>query len=73
MKALLRADSAAVAWDPDKKNWRVRIQVGEEIIKRPYDRKLPKDAPDDDLRTAAVETAHAEGYEVNAATVSITR
>jgi hypothetical protein len=73
MKAFIRADSATVAWDTDKKNWRIRIQIGEEIIKRPCDRKLSRDAADDVLRSAAVETAHAEGYEVAPETITVAR
>lgn len=71
---MMKADSASVNWDPDKKAWRVRIQVGEEVIKRPASgHKLPRDAADEVLRTAAVETALADGYEIDAAAVAIVR
>ncbi|HEY1341816.1 MAG TPA: hypothetical protein VGF59_30095 [Bryobacteraceae bacterium] len=69
---LLRADSAKVQWDADKKRWLVRIQVGEEVIRRP----LPKDAQDGNdeaLRATAVQTAKDEGYEVAPETVAIDR
>ncbi len=70
---MLKADSAAVTWDADKKTWRVRIQVGEEIIKRPCDKKARQDADDSTLRTLAVQTAQDEGYQVDPAQVSIQR
>jgi hypothetical protein len=71
---MIKADSAAVAWDPQKKTWRVRIQIGEEIIKRPASgRKVPREAADDMLRTLAVSTARDDGYELDAASVSIAR
>jgi hypothetical protein len=71
---MMRADKASVVWDADKKVWRVRIQVGEEVIKRPCtDRKMSREAGDDVLRSAAVETAHADGYELEPASVAIER
>ena len=37
---MIKADSADVHWDPQKKTWRVRIRFGGEVIKRPVeDRK----------------------------------
>ena len=66
------ADKAQVAWDAGKKVWRVRIQIGEEVIKRPAG-KTPADAGDDALRTLAVKTAEDEGYELDPAQVTITR
>jgi hypothetical protein len=71
---MIKADSAAILWDPQKKTWRVRIQIGEEVIKRPAgDRKIPHDIPDDKLRTLAVETAAGDGYDLDAAAVTIAR
>jgi hypothetical protein len=71
---MMKADSASVIWDPEKKLWRVRIQSGEEVIKRTCsDRKLSRDAADDLLRSAAIETAHADGYEIEPGAVSIQR
>src|SRR5260370_523315 len=32
---MLRADHASVGWNPEKKRWEVRIQVGGEVMKRP--------------------------------------
>jgi hypothetical protein len=58
--------------DPAKKQWHVRLQIGEEVIKRAL-AKTPQDAPEDVLRSRAVETAKDEGYEVDAAQVAIQR
>jgi hypothetical protein len=66
------ADKAQVAWDSDKKVWRVRIQIGEEVIKR-LAGKTPADAADDALRSLAVEIATDEGYGLDPAQVTITR
>ena len=71
--ALIKADRAVVSWDAQKKAWRVRIQVGEEIIKRPCDSKVRRDATDEALRTLALETARADGYELQAGSVAIER
>jgi hypothetical protein len=69
---MLRADSARVQWDPDKKRWHVDIQIGAEVIKRP----CPKGVPGGDeeaLRAMAVATAKDEGYDLDAAQVAIQR
>ena len=69
---MLKAEKATVNWDPAKKEWHVRVQIGEEVIKRPLS-KTPRDASEDVLRSQAVETALDEGYEVDAAQVVIQR
>ena len=69
---MIRADEAKVQWNPDKKQWQVVIQVGAEVIRRPCP-KNPRDAADDALRTFALETAKDEGYDLDAAHVSIVR
>ena len=68
---MMRADKAKVQWNPDKKKWHVVIEVGAEVIKRWADR--PKDAAEEALRTAAVETAKDEGYDLEAANVLVER
>lgn len=71
---MTKADKAVVMWDADKKTWRVRIQVGEEVIKRPAaGKKLGHDAAEETLRMAAIDTAHADGYEIDPAAVTIAR
>lgn len=69
---MLKAEKATVNWDPAKKQWHVRVQIGEEVIKRALS-KTPHDASEDVLRSRAVETAKDEGYDVDAAQVAITR
>jgi hypothetical protein len=67
---MLSADSAQVNWDTQKKHWSVRVKVGEEVIRRSIP-KVPQGAADDVLRSAAVETAKADGYQVDPAKVAI--
>jgi len=69
---MVRASSANVDWNAKDKKWHVHLQVGAEVIKRP----LPnsgQDANDDALRSAAVETAKNEGYDVAPDKVAIVR
>jgi len=66
-----KATKATVDWDKDKNHWRVRVQVGEEVIKRTLP-DVPQNASDDVLRSKAVEDAHDEGYEVDPGSVVIT-
>ena len=65
----MRADRAEVSWDAGKSKWMVRIAVGEEVIRRYCD--LPKNADQKDLRVAAEKTLHDEGYEIDAAAISV--
>jgi len=69
---MLKADKATVDWDHGKKQWHVRVQIGEEVIKRAL-AKTPQDASDDTLRSKALEEAKEEGYEVDSAQVAIVR
>ncbi len=69
---MIRADSAKVGWDSDKKRWLVRIQIGEEVIRRPLAKKS-QDASEEDLRSQAVQTAKDDGYEVDPAKVVVQR
>ena len=69
---MLRADNAKVQWDSAKKQWHVDIQVGAEVIKRPLLRCLEATV-DEALRSRAVEIAEDDGYELDAARVSIVR
>jgi len=71
---MTKADRAQVAWDSQKKEWRVRIQIGEEVIKRPAPgHSLKQNAAEDALRSAAIEAAHADGYEIDPAAIAIVR
>jgi hypothetical protein len=69
---VIKATKASVDWDAHKKQWHVRVQIGEEVIKRPLN-KTPQDANEESLRSKAVETAKDEGYDVDPATVAIVR
>ncbi len=69
---MTQATKATVDWDPNKKQWHVRVQVGEEVIKRPLP-KTAEDANEDSLRSQAVATAKDEGYTVDPSTVAIVR
>jgi hypothetical protein len=69
---IMKAEKTTVNWDAAKKEWHVRVQIGEEVIKRTLS-KTPQDASEDVLRSRAVETAKDEGYEVDAAQVAIQR
>lgn len=70
--AVIRATKATVDWDPQKKQWHVRVQVGEEVIKLPLG-KTAQNANEEVLRSQAVATAKDEGYEVDPSMVAIVR
>ena len=67
----MTADRVEVSWDPGKSKWLVRIQSGEEVIRRYCD--SPKSADEQTLRAAADKTVRDEGYEFNPASVSVRR
>jgi hypothetical protein len=67
----MRADRVEVSWDTDKSRWLVRIQSGDEVIRRPC--KLDKSADDQKLRAAAQQTVADEGYEADAAQILVQR
>lgn len=69
---MLRADTAEVDWNAEKKHWQVRVKLGEEVIKRPLP-KTPHDAGDGELRALAVQTARDDGYDVDPGSVVIVR
>jgi hypothetical protein len=67
----MRADRVELSWDGAKSDWLVRIESGEEVIRRHC--KASKDADEKTLRAKAEETVKEEGYEADAAAVSIRR
>ncbi len=67
----MRADTVEVSWDAAKSKWLVRIQAGEEVIRRHCD--LAKNADEQALRAAAQQTLKDEGYEPNAAVITVRR
>ena len=69
---MVRADSAEVFWEANRKAWVVRIRVGEEAVRRAC-KDARRDSDDETLRSFAVQTAHDEGYELGLDAVSIKR
>jgi hypothetical protein len=68
------AHSAQVIWHEDKKHkgWTVHLHVGEEVIKYPHpDARM--DAGDAELAALAVQDASDDGYELDPASVTVTR
>lgn len=63
------ADRVEVSWDANKSKWLVRIQSGEEVIRRHCD--LPKNAGEEILREAAQKTLRDEGYQADEAAISV--
>lgn len=67
----MTADRVEVSWDPGKSKWLVRIQSGEEVIRRYCN--VPKTADEKALLAAAEKTVQDEGYQLAAAGVTIRR
>ncbi len=68
---VMRPDRVEVSWDVAKSKWLVRIETGEEVIRRHFD--VPKNADDETLRLAVQKTVEDEGYELDLTSVSIHR
>jgi len=67
----MTADRVEVSWDPGKSKWLVRIQSGEEVIRRYYN--APKNADEQTLRAAADKTVRDEGYQAGPAGITVRR
>jgi len=67
----MRADRVEISWDAAQSKWLVRIETGEEVIRRRC--PAPKDADEASLRSAAQKTLQDEGYEPDPAQISIRR
>ena len=67
----MRADQVGISWDTSKSQWVVRMQSGDEVIRRRC--KLDKGAKDEQLRAAAQQSVADEGYELDAAQIQIQR
>lgn len=63
----MNADRVEVSRDEKGKGWLIRIQVGEEVVRRHCDEA--KDADEATLRSAAVKIAADEGYSVDSSRV----
>lgn len=59
----MQADRVELSWDSAKSKWLLRIEAGEEVIRRHC--ALPRDADDKTLRSAVEQTVADEGYEVD--------
>lgn len=59
----MKADRVEVSRNEQANNWLIRIQVGEEVIRRHCHES--KDAGKDTLREAALKTVADEGYEID--------
>ncbi|HEU5409998.1 MAG TPA: hypothetical protein VFU57_03185 [Candidatus Acidoferrales bacterium] len=57
----MRADRVEISWDNEKSDWLIRIEAGEEVVRRHCD--LPRNADETMLRTAAQKTVKDEGYD----------
>ncbi|HXB20149.1 MAG TPA: hypothetical protein VNV88_02150 [Candidatus Solibacter sp.] len=67
----MRADRVEVSWDANKSKWLIRMEAGEEVIRRYCD--LPKNADEQALRSAAQQTVQDEGYESDPGQIGILR
>lgn len=67
----MHADRVEVSWDAAKSNWLVRIEAGEEAIRRHC--KMPKDADEKTLHSLAKKTLQEEGYDADVVEVRIRR
>jgi hypothetical protein len=67
----MRADRVEVSWDTGKSKWLVRIQAGDEVIRRPF--KLDKNANEQQLRSTAQQAVQDEGYEADPTQILIQR
>lgn len=67
----MRADRVEASWDAAKNKWAIRIQSGEEVIRRFCD--MPKSADEQTVRAAARKTLIDEGYDAELAEISIQR
>lgn len=63
----MRADRVEISWDNEKSKWLIRIEAGEEVVRRHCD--LPRDADEAALRAAAQKTIEDEGYNLPASSV----
>ncbi|MGB6875763.1 MAG: hypothetical protein WBD87_06980 [Candidatus Acidiferrales bacterium] len=67
----MRADRVEISWDNEKSKWLIRIEAGEEVVRRHCD--LPRNTDEAALRAAAQKTIQDEGYETPASSVILRR
>jgi hypothetical protein len=63
----MHADHVEFSWDASKSSWLIRIEAGEEVIRRHC--ALPKSADEQTLRTAIEKAVAEEGYELDPASL----
>jgi hypothetical protein len=63
----MHADHVEFSWDTSKSSWLIRIEAGEEVIRRHC--ALPKSADEQTLRTAIEKAVAEEGYELDPASL----
>jgi len=63
----MRADHVEFSWDASTSSWLLRIEAGEEVIRRHC--TLPKSADEQTLRTAIERAVAEEGYELDPASL----
>jgi hypothetical protein len=59
----MKADVVEVSRDEHANQWLMRIEIGEEVIRRHCHE--PKDASQDTLRSIALKTVEDEGYTID--------
>ncbi len=64
----MRPGRAEVSWGAAKSKWLIRIETGEEVMRRHRD--VPKNAHDQTLRSGVQKTVEDEGYELDLASIS---
>jgi hypothetical protein len=67
----MQADRVQVSWDSAKSKWLVRIEAGDEVLRRPFN--ASKNADDQSLRTEALKMVQDEGYQADAAKITLSR
>ncbi|HTS71847.1 MAG TPA: hypothetical protein VMO17_22960 [Terriglobia bacterium] len=67
----MRADRVEISWDAAQAKWLVRIESGEEAIRRHC--QLPMNADEAKLRSAVEQTVRDEGYDFEQARIVIRR
>jgi hypothetical protein len=67
----MRADRVEASWDPGKSKWLIRIQSGEEVIRRHCN--LSRNADETSVRAEAEKTTKEEGYDFDPANVVVRR
>jgi len=67
----MRADRAEISWDAGASKWLVRIESGEEVVRRHC--QAPKDTDEPGLLSVVQKTVQDEGYELDPAQIRIRR